>query len=376
MEPFKNLFNHNLIKQMAMHLHRVWPEFDVEGYCKLAGQNLEQNELKQRIDQIMCALKEFLPDSFPDAAKVIIDSLHMDDDVDLSNLTMDDQGIRGWACAPICHYVGVHGLDDFDLGMTVEYELTKRFTSEYGIRFFILHDQARAFATLQEWAKDGNYHVRRLVSEGSRPRLPWAMQFPELIKDPAPILPLLEMLRDDPSEYVRRSVANNLNDIAKDHPDVVAGIAGKWLGGATPAREKLVRHACRTLIKQGHEQTLRALGYGKPEVTLKAFSVITPVIKMGVPLQFDMTLNSITNKDQNLMIDYVIHHRKANGKTTPKVFKWKNSSLKAGKPLSAQRNHPIKPITTRVYYPGLHHVEIMINGQSFGVQDFELVMTD
>lgn len=267
MEPFKNLFNVEQIKLMATHFHRVWPEFDRKGFCKLAGENLEQNELKQRSDQIMRGLEVYLPTSFPEAAKIMVDSLHPDDDVDISNLTMDEQGIRGWACMPMCHYVGIHGIEDFELGMSTQWELTKRSSSEFGIRFFILADQPRALATFAGWALDDNYHVRRLVSEGSRPRLPWAMQLQELIRDPSPILPLLEKLRDDPSEYVRRSVANNLNDIAKDHPDTVAGIAEKWLKGATPERQKLVRHACRTLIKQGHQRTLLALGYGKPEVT-------------------------------------------------------------------------------------------------------------
>jgi 3-methyladenine DNA glycosylase AlkC len=317
-----------------------------------------------------------LPKPFPDAAAIMLDGLHPDDDVNLSNLTMDQGGIRGWAVMPMCSYVADHGLDDFDLALNVLKEFTKRFTAELSFRTFILSDQERTLSVLRDWAGDPNYHVRRLASEGSRPRLPWAMRLPALMADPAPLLPILELLKDDSEEYVRRSVANNLNDIAKDHPDIVAGIAGEWLRDATPERAKLVRHACRTLIKQGHKATLSALGYGPPQLSLAAFEIKTKVVRFGEALLFDISLQSEAATDQALILDYVVHHRKANGKTTAKVFKWKNVTLKAGVAMSAARKHPMRPITTRVYYPGTHFLEILVNGESLGRAEFQLEMPE
>ena len=376
MEPFKNFFNPQIIAMMGRNLRRVWPSFDEGLFVKLAEKNLEQLELKERSIQIKDALVQTLPKDFKEAAPIILASLHPEDNVDLSAVTIDERGIRGWAAAPLCHYVGERGLADFELGMEVERQLTSRFTSEFGIRFFILADSDRALKILKSWTTDDNYHVRRLVSEGSRPRLPWAMQLIDFIKDPTPVLPLLEALKDDPEEYVRRSVANHLNDIAKDHPNLVADIAKKWMKGASKDRQRLVRHACRTLVKNGHPEALKALGYGKAKVALRSLTVQTPVVRFGEALIFEVEIASEASEEQNLMLDYVVHHRKANGKTSPKVFKWKAFKLAGGKSQKLSRKHAIRPITTRVYYPGTHHLEIQVNGEVFGRIDFELAIED
>lgn len=375
-EPFKNNFNPEMIALMGKHLKKAWGDFDEGSFVAKATKNLEMLELKQRSDQIMRALESCLPKSLPAAAEILLGSLHPEDDIDLSGTSMDDRGIRGWAILPMTDYVGAHGLADFDLGMQVQKEMTKRFTAELGIRQFFIADQQRALDIVARWIDDPNYHVRRLVSEGSRPRLPWAVRLPALVENPDPLLPLLERLKDDPSEYVRRSVANSLNDIAKDHPDKVAATAGRWLRDASPEREKLVRHACRSLVKQGHAATLAALGYGEPEVALESLEVHTPVVQFGGELRFEVCLSSQAAKDQNLIVDYAIHHRKANGGSTAKVFKWKILRLRGGAAHKAEKIHRIRPITTRVYYAGTHRVEIKVNGKSLGVADFELVMPE
>ncbi len=373
-EPFKNFFNPDMIALMGSHFKRAWSSFDETLFVDEATHDLDALELKERANQIELALENQLPKQFGEAAPILLASLHPDDDVDLSGTSMDERGIRGWAILPMTQYVGKHGLNNFDLGMDVQKELTKRFSSEFGIRHFILKDQDRALAKLTEWASAPNYHVRRLVSEGTRPRLPWAMQLPALIQNPEPLFPILDRLKDDPKEYVRRSVANNLNDVAKDHPDKVAKIAKDWMKGAGKEREKLVRHACRTLIKQGHPQTLSALGYKEPQVTLEVFEVLTPTVQFGSKLQFELALRSDAATDQNLILDYVVHHQKANGKTSPKVFKWKTFVLKPGQSSTFQRNHTIKPVTTRTYYPGTHQIEIQLNGIKLGTREFELLM--
>ena len=198
------------------------------------------------------------------------------------------------------------------------------------------------------------------------------MRLARFVKDPAPVVELLETLKDDPSEYVRRSVANNLNDIAKDHADLVAEIARKWLKDAPAERRRMVRHGLRSLIKAGHPEALQALGYGPAKVELLRFRVLTPEIRMGGAVEFEIELASTARSDQPLIIDYAVHHMRAGGKTTAKVFKWKTVTLNSGETLHATRRHAFKPITTRRYYPGRHRVEILINGEVLGGADFDL----
>ena len=250
--------------------------------------------------------------------------------------------------------------------------MTKRFSAEFAVRPFIAADPERALRWLETWAGDASPHVRRLASEGSRPRLPWGMRLGVFVADPAPLIPLLTRLRDDPSEDVRRSVANSLNDIAKDHPDLVAGIAYDWLRDAPPARARLVRHACRTLIKRGHVATLAALGY-RPAAVTAELELATPVVRFGGALEFAAVLRAQAAGE--VVLDYVVHHRKANGGLSPKVFKWKRVRLEKGKPLRLARRHPMRPITTRVYRDGPHRLEIVVNGTVVGAADFELIGT-
>ncbi len=373
-EPFKNAFNAQMIRGMATHFRNHWAEFDGAGFADAAAKNLQALELKERSNQIMQAMIDYLPDDFTQAGNIILASLSPVHNGDIFGIAVDDKGIAGWAIMPMAHYVGVRGHQHFDLSMRLLKELTKRFSSEFAIRFFLLAVPEKTLAILKKWAKDEDRHVRRLVSEGTRPRLPWAMQLPAFIKDPTPVLELLDMLKDDKEEYVRRSVANSLNDIAKEHPDLVADIAAQWMQGADKNREKLIRHACRTLIKQGNKKVLRVFGYQKPEIQPLTIEVQTPQVLFGSVLQFSIAIASTTEHTQALMIDYIIHHRKANGKTSPKVFKWRTKNLIANETLILSKTHAIKKITTRVYYPGLHHVEVMVNGVSAGIVDFQLLM--
>lgn len=373
MEPFKNLFNETIIAGMGDHFFKAWPDFDRAGFIRSATANLADLELKERSDQITQALCDYLPDDFVHAGEIMLSSLTPEDGSDLSNVPVNTKGISGWAVMPMAHYVGLLGLKHFDFSMTLFREMTIRASSEFGIRFFIMEKQEDTLSTLMNWTKHESEHVRRLVSEGTRPRLPWAMRLMALVKNPAPLLPLLEALKDDSSEYVRRSVANNINDIAKDHPEFVAEIAGRWFPGASLNRQKLVRHACRTLIKQGDQRILKVLGYEKPRLECQ-LKILTPKVQFGEALQFEIVLSPTTNLAQPLIIDYVIHHQKANGLTSPKVFKWKTFTLKAKQNHLAQKKHSIKKITTRVYYPGLHRIEIAINGIKLASDEFELMM--
>jgi len=373
-EPFKNLLNKEIIEAMAAHFQRQWPEFDSNGFVAMATDDLDALELKARTERITETMIKYLPADFEKAAIIMSASLGTPLADDISAGTVDAKGIAGWAIMPMTHYVGLRGHDHFDLSMMLFKEMTKRASAEFGIRFFILASPNKTLKALKAWTTDDNQHVRRLVSEGIRPRLPWTMRLPMFIKDPAPVIDILEQLKDDEEEYVRRSVANNLNDIAKDHPDLVADISARWLQGASQERKRLIRHACRTLIKIGHKKTLATLGFKPARIKHAHVEILAPTVVFGDALEFTISLCSDLDKDQAVLIDYVIHHQKANGSTSPKVFKWKTTSLTKNKTITSTKRHAIKKITTRAYYPGPHKVEIMVNGVSVAAADFQLLM--
>lgn len=375
-EPLKNFYSRDLVATMGDHLKRVYPAFDIAGFIHAATTGLDALELKERAARIRDALNRFLPSDLEDAIEVMLASLHPDDIVELSSVGMDADGIRGRAVMPMSDLVGLRCAEAFDVALMAQKEMTKRFSSEFGIRHLILQDQDRAMAEITRWADDNNYHVRRLASEGTRPRLPWAMQLPAFIADPAPSLPILEKLKNDPTEYVRRSVANHLNDIAKDNADTTARICAEWMENATPHRKKLIRHALRSLIKQGHPLALDTLGFGEAEIELSPLNIRTPVVQFGEALEFEGLIRSTADHKQQLAIDFIVHWRKANGETAPKVFKLKTLTLAPGERISVSKRHPIRPITTRRYYPGLQAVELQVNGKPLGSVDFELVMQE
>jgi 3-methyladenine DNA glycosylase AlkC len=219
---------------------------------------------------------------------------------------------------------------------------------------------------------DPSAHVRRLVSEGSRPRLPWGLRLQAPGRRPAPTLPLLAALQDDASAYVRRSVANHLNDIAKDHPDLVADWLEQHLPGATPARRALLRHASRTLIKQGHPRVLAAWGVGQPFKGHLQFTLAPPRLRIGQALQLTLQLQSTARRAQTLAVDYVVHHVKAAGDTRPKVFKGWSVELAAQATVLLQRRHSMREVTTRRYHSGAHRVDIQLNGRVLASAGFEL----
>ena len=370
-EPFKNFFNPDMIAQMGGHLGQSG-DFDAGKFVKLATDGLEPLELKERSVHIREALRQTLPDDLEQAVKIMTAALHPEKA--RQDNSMDAGGIAGWAIMPMADYMATYGLSDPARSLGTLREMTMRFTAEFAVRPFFVEAPEVTLAKFKEWAGDANFHVRRLASEGSRPRLPWGMRLQQFVDDPRPILPLLEMLKDDPEEYVRRSVANSLNDIAKDHPALVAEIAKDWLKDASDERVWVVKHACRTLVKDGHAPTLKALGYGPPQLQLERLDIATPDVVLGGALEFTAELTSTARSSQPLIIDYAIHHRKANGSTSPKVFKLKIAELAAGKSLKIKKKHGIKPITTRKYYAGTHHLELLVNGQSFGRADFELTL--
>ncbi|KQV38210.1 MULTISPECIES: DNA alkylation repair protein [unclassified Rhizobium] len=363
-EPLKNLIHPGLVEAMGNHIGRHASTFDRKRFTALATKDMESLELMQRALQISDALEATLPEDFPEAAALLSASLPH----------TDRPGLAGWMLLPVNQYIARRGLDDFEISLALLKELTRHFTAEFGIRTFIHADQDRALAEIAGWVRDANHHVRRLASEGTRPRLPWAMRLPKLIADPQPILPILETLLDDPEDYVRRSVANSLNDIAKDHPDLVAEFVARHIVDASPERTRLLRHASRTLLKKGHAGALGNFGFGALEAIAANLAISTPKVVFGDGVDFTLSLENTAAAAQQAMIDYAVHHRKANGTLAPKVFKWKSLMLRPDETVNLSRRHALRPITTRQYYPGTHRIDILVNGVVVASGDFELSM--
>ena len=372
MEPFKESLNANVVRQLGHIFARVHGDFDEHGFCGAATKGLHKLELKERAHHIMCALDERLPEDFSAFSTIILASLHPSEDPSREGAEFGAAGVMGFAAWPVTDLVTKRGIGMPEEALALLMQVTKRFSAEFAVRPFLDQHTEKTLQIFEGWIGDENRHVRRLVSEGSRPRLPWGMQLKKFVGAPAKILPLLEFLKDDKEEYVRRSVANSLNDIAKDHPDLVAKIARDWLKGADKDRTRLVKHACRTLLKQGHQGALEAFGYGAVSGLTCDLEINTPTVEYGAVLGFEAKFIAPSGVGK-MMVDYAIHFVKANGKTAPKVFKWKDTSLNGGR-LSAVRNHAIKPITTRKYYAGKHVLEIFVNGVSVATAPFELTM--
>jgi len=373
-EALKNMLSQKTIVAMSHHFKKHYHLFDEKGFVKDASDNFEQLELKARTQRITQTMIDYLPKEFEKAADILLKSLGTELDDDLADCGIDENGIAGWATMSLSYFVALKGKDHFKLSMRLLREMTKRASAEFDIRFFLQDQTEQTLRQLHDWLDDDNQHIRRLVSEGTRPRLPWGMSLTVFINDPSPVIALLEKLKDDEKEYVRRSVANNLNDISKDHPKLVTRIAKQWMKNASSERVKLIRHACRSLMKDGDKNVLAIFGYIRPQLKKTTISLISTDVVFGESLEFELVLNSNVKQDQPLMIDYIIHHRKANGTTSPKVFKLRSTILKAEQEMTVSKRHAIKKITTRKYYAGKHQLEVVVNGDSIGKKDFELIM--
>ena len=371
-EAFKNLINAQTVRAAATHLRRAWPRFDRARFEALALPGLGDLEFKARAMHLCAALEATLPPDFAQAAAVIEAALAPPGIGEDLSASRSGDGLAGWVVWPLGEFVVRRGMDQPQRALRCLHALTQRHTAEWAIRPFIEVHPEISFATLAAWTADPSAHVRRLVSEGSRPRLPWGAQLKGLIDDPSPTLPLLRALQDDPSAYVRRSVANHLNDIAKDHPALIVQWLRDYLPDAPAPRRALLKHACRTLIKQGQPQVLQAWGLGRPlrgEATLR---LSARTIAVGQALQLQLDIRSSAARAQTLLIDYAVHHVKADGRTTPKVFKGWTIELAARGHRLLNKQHSMRAVSTRRHHPGRHEVDVRINGEVRARACFEL----
>jgi len=360
------------ISELSQRISNTWPDFKRVAFERQALGNIAQLGLAERIRQVTSALRDSLPEDFSSATDIIIASLGPElqqssvDGLDLSSP-------NGFINLPIGDYIAEYGQQHFNLSMLALEQITKRFTAEGAIRRFIQGHKAATFEQLEKWLDHDNVHVRRLVSEGTRPRLPMFSRLPELIKDPSDVFPLLERLRLDNELYVRRSVANHLNDISKDNPEMVVNLLENWSRDASSHTHWLTKHALRTLIKQGNPRALKILGF-KPlkGLEITRFDLDKQEIQLGEAIQLSLEIASPSTTESKLLIDYVVYHRKANGKLSPKVFKWSQRSISQQQPVRIEKQHWIKTISTRKYYSGQHEIHLQINGEKLAKRTFML----
>ena len=366
-EPLKNSFGADVPKALAQQIRQIHPQFDATAFVKGALEGYDALELLPRGRHIAKTLRQHLPDDYRRALHILLESTRVPAQRTAPN------GMSGFYFMPHCQFVAEFGLGHFEESMQANYLLTQKFTAEFSVRPYLIHHQEATLARLREWTQDPNEHVRRLVSEGSRPRLPWATRLPAFQADPKPVLELLELLKDDPALYVRRSVANNLNDIGKDHPKVLNDVAKRWLRGAPPGRAWIVKHALRWAVKQGDAGALQVLGFGKPaEVTVSQARINPAKARVGGAVRIEFTLGNPTSKPQELMVDFQIHYVKASGGTAPKVFKLKVLGLPPKGSVQLGKTVSLREMTTRKHHAGQHRVDVIVNGKSLELESFEL----
>ncbi len=364
-EQLKHFFGERVVRGIAADLRRAHARLDEAAFVRECLAGLGDLELTARGRHVAEVMGRHLPPRFPDAARVLVASLGPE------LVSSETFGMEPFRYLPHVVYVASRGLDDFEAAMAAQLELTKRFTAEFSIRAFLTRYPAATLERLRVWARDPNVHVRRLVSEGTRPRLPWAPRLRAFQEDPEPVIALLEMLRDDPERYVQRSVANNLNDISKDHPARAAALCAAWLADPTPGRRWIAGHALRSLVKQGHPAALATLGFAaRPKVAVAGARITPAKVDIGDAVRFAFTLASRAKQTQRLVVDFAVHFVKANGATRPKVFKLRALDLAAGADVECAGSVSLAAMTTRKHYPGVHRIDALINGVAYPLGEF------
>lgn len=354
----KEMFNEVRFRRMAEDVAAVHAGFDSKKFLALTLPGLEPLNLLQRMRHMTMALHATLPSDYVKALKVLE--------------KVAGRTERGFTSLVLPDFVSVYGLDHFEASMEALKFFTPLGSSEFGIRPFLKKDLKRTLKVMTGWAKDPDEHVRRLASEGCRPRLPWSFRLDAVVRDPSLTLPILERLKADSSLYVRKSVANHLNDITKDHPDWVLERIGEW-----PLEHEhtawIVKRALRTLIKRGDRRALAVIGAGEQaEVEVVDFDLTPAQVKLGGRITMSLHLRSKAQSSQRLVIDYAIHYVKKSGGTSAKVFKWKECTLEPGGSLTLTKSQRLVDFTTRVHHAGRHAVEVMVNGEVLGKVAFDL----
>lgn len=364
--PFADdLIGDHTTKLLVNAIHAASPGAPLSA-LRSAARDLGGRALRERSDLLRDALLADLPGDYQQFAATIRTAEH------------GGLPFTGWLIWPVTSAVAAKAIADggaaaFEDALALLAELTSRLTSEFAIRVLLAHDLDLALKVVETWTGSPDEHVRRLASEGTRAFLPWATWVPALLGRPRATLTIVNALYRDESEYVRRSVANHLNDLSRHHPDLVVDVATGWLAAPDENTPRLVRHGLRTLLKQGHPGALALIGFAPATVQVTGPVLDAAAVPFGGDLVFTATITNHGSAPATLMIDYIVHHLKANGRQTPKAFKLTTAVLAPGDHLELSRRHSFRPITTRRYHPGEHAVELQVNGVRHGRSEFTLL---
>ncbi len=339
-------------------IQKAYPNFDLKRFLDLVfDESFASMELKERMRHTTICLHRVLPQDYRLAIEIICQAA---------------PNLKGFEAMSMPDYVELFGREQLDFSLQKLAYLTQFASAEFAIRPYLDEQPQKALPYLLQWTEDKNPHVRRLASEGSRPRLPWAMQLPGFIQNPRPLLPILEKLKNDREEVVRRSVANNLNDISKDHPDLMLNICSQWMGQSANT-DKLVKHACRTLLKAGNKRALILFGFGDPAaMRIEELQLGASPISIGDTAAFTFTLRSSADKACQVRLEYAVSYLKSNGKYSQKVFQISEKSCSPGLH-KYKRRQSFCDMSTRKHYPGRHRISIIVNGEVKACTEFELL---
>jgi 3-methyladenine DNA glycosylase AlkC len=358
-EPLKSMFGPAYYERLAAALGEAMPRFPGKKFVSENLAGIGERELNARMRRTSHVLRKFLPEKFPDAVRVL--------------RGVAERMPGGYTALLYPDFVGQFGLEHTALSLDALKFFTRFGSSEFAVREFFRRDPAATLKRMREWAADSCEHVRRLASEGSRPRLPWSFRLDAVMKDPSLTRPILDALRTDASAYVRKSVANHLNDFSKDNPGYMVSVLLAW-DLQHPHTAWIAKHASRTLIKAGNASALALFAFEKDTaVTLEGFWLKPKSLTLGGTLEFGFTLRSAKRTAQKLVIDYRIHYMKAGGHSAPKVFKLKEATLPGGGTQEVTKRQTIQDFSTRKHYSGEHRVEVLVNGQPIGGGAFTLV---
>lgn len=354
----KEIFNRERLQHLASITKAAHAPFNEASFMHHATQGLDDLGIMQRMRQVATAWHAVLPGDYNRNIEILF--------------ALAPHINHGFTSISLAEYVALYGQNDFDQSMEALHYFTRFGSSEFAIRHFLAADLPRTLGVMQTWAHDENEHVRRLSSEGCRPRLPWSFQLKALIDDPSPVMPILDNLKSDPSLYVRKSVANHLNDITKDNPALVLETVGNWPTDNSHTTW-IIRQALRTLIKKGDPSALSILGVkGKAAVEIETFDVSPATVSLGENVKISTAITATGTETQKLVVDYALHYVKKAGSTAPKVFKWKELHLKPGERAELTISRAIRDFTTRTHYPGHHAVDLLINGEVKAQSNFTL----
>lgn len=365
MAQFKDLYSEEFYRVLSLALDASLNSFDKKLFKKMIFcDEFEGYELKERMSHTTEVMAYFLPEKFTQAIKKIKKIIRY-----LEKNNIREESVE-FMFLP--EFVEKNGLDDYQASIEAFEFITKYTSCEFAVRPFIKAYPDKMLKQMLDWASNDHHMVRRLASEGSRPRLPWAMDLPDLKKDPAPLLKILTKLRDDEAEIVRRSVANNLNDISKDNPSFLIDRVNQWQGEDKNV-DAMLKHACRTLLKQGDPKILKLFGYDSKHFELSDFEISTPSVEINSALSFGFRIKNKSSSEKLARLEYGVYYLKKNNTLSKKVFKISEKLISGDSVQEIQRKQSFRVITTRTLYPGLHKLSVIINGRESDLLEFDLV---